>query len=692
MGIKQDLINAINYIDTNPRDPERVIQALQLALRARDKGTFLTLSDSYQQLIPESEELLFVMADGLTRLGFPIRALELIEQYPDSHDHPGIAALLTKLKKKAAKSAVQNKPLSDAGRKKISSMMLFRLVAAGIALLIGGIFGITRDGSTSNNARYTAWLVNGLQVPYVVELDGEVHNLDAFEQKYISLEHGEYEAVMTIEGLPTETVVFTVDRGKGRDLPVINLDGCATFFTDYTWYYSENYGEEEEFYPTLEYFPWQQVHYFSDIDFAFVDFPDQIETSGNSQKTRMNRVSALAVSSYVSVTNMLPEYTEPSMYGEFARRVLTYHPLTTEAPFLLSILENVGDGDDFIRAGLEVYPPQIEWHRYYQNAEELLGNEAELLETYRSRLETYPDSGAYAYLLGRVTDDEADAVQLFLQSEKIGGIGGLGYNAIAYNYLSTGQFDRVLEYAAKAFELNPDHPVIYSIYMTALEAVGRYDELLEFALTRLSFGPDDVYAVQSTLYNGILAGRDDLAQDAVDRYFDISSEWMSDENRDYWEFHFDAVEAYTRGNLGAYYDLEKSAGFKSFDRHLFEGDPVAAWEQLKVTEMVNDVQLLTMYCAAGFHGQKDLQDTVMESLMMDLQDTQILRILKDPAITPGKLRRESLMPADKRLVAAALGFRDSAYRDDYFEISQAHNFEIFFPKYLLEIYTAGGSY
>ena len=248
----------------------------------------------------------------------------------------------------------------------------------------------------------------------------------------------------------------------------------------------------------------------------------------------------------MDVAYMLPGNEDPSLYGKFARRILTYHPQTTEATNLLQLLKNFGDGDvdNFISAGLEVYPPRIEWHQYYQNAEELLGNEAGLLETYRSRLENYPNSGAYAYLLGRITDDEVEATRLSLEAEEKGCVGGLGYNAIAYHYLTTGQFDQVMEYAELAFERNPNHPGIYSIYMTGLEAVGRYENLLEFDLARFSMEPDDVYNVQNTLYSGILSGRDDAAQEVVDRYFDITSGWMSHEERNFREYYFEISRAH----------------------------------------------------------------------------------------------------------------------------------------------------
>ncbi len=321
------------------------------------------------------------------------------------------------------------------------------------------------------------FLVNGLEKPYTVLVNGREQNLRPGAATHFQVPEG----FVAIEfgNLPLEPVQCHIEtpffsRPFKSHTFVINPDQVAVLVWEQAAY-SEvpqaGQGQHRFHLGSL-------LYSFDGLDYEFKEFPDSVSVKQGQTVTK-TRVDVLPRVNSIVRLNLATANLEKAQQIEYAKRWVQLHPEDALALYwLIASLPGDDAGLEYIKTGLAERPLRVEWHRLYQRMTEMTHPEKDLRPEYKRIVdETNGDPNA-RYLLARVEDLD-EGVRLLRQAAEGPNPSMYAFHALGFRALSEGQFDDAAQWMQKANRMAPENPMIWRDYKLALFATKQYGRLLE---------------------------------------------------------------------------------------------------------------------------------------------------------------------------------------------------------------------
>jgi tetratricopeptide (TPR) repeat protein len=394
-------------------------------------------------------------------------------------------------------------------------------------------------------------------------------------------------------------------------------------------------------------------------------------------------------SSPLDLVGFLRSQGHHSDAAEYARRVLRVDPAVSDAKGLLKAAtrdQSVDKAVEFLRPGLALQPPLLDWHCFYQDIMTARRPEHDLQGEYGLLFRTYPEQSEYLYLLGRVIRNP-DTARLYLEKfEESASGNGHGYFTIASRLLCAGRFRESKSYVLRALEKAPDDSGFNSTAEQVHVALRQYEYPLNRVEQRLQSHPDNGELVAEKIKYLTLLGEHQAAFDTINNGADIGPGWLS---------YFHAVRFYVSGNVKDYLaNLEDSGkGNVQLQQYLHSGNAAAASRAMVPGDEHDYNVHLVLFCAASYHGDEELADTqlakaideVGRSTRVQLEISTMLSGDQPPDIN--RVLTLCLMPREKSILCAALGFKFPDRQAEFFGLSRKFNIMPAFPQLLLKKWT-----
>ncbi|MCK5804321.1 MAG: hypothetical protein KAI66_15900, partial [Lentisphaeria bacterium] len=305
------------------------------------------------------------------------------------------------------------------------------------------------------------------------------------------------------------TVEFEIGNGLferffGKDVRVLNVARGAVLLweqTEYTVNADRDYrlivGQSAI---------WQR-----DIHYVFEPFPEQLSTE--SSRVVKRRLSILRQTPQEMVEILASQDVDSRLVLDY----LETHLLAL--PNSLDLLVSYGGlamnnnqqerMETFLKAGLDLRPVAVEWHRSYQGLPQRPDTADGLRKTYDALLAESPNDSALHYLRGRVAKDSATRLACFRKAEELDSRNAYPVFARAYELTGLGRFIEAETACEQARKIEPESNK-FQVYLRDLRlAVGKVD-LVESELARIVQTASGDY-VSASLLVALRIRRGDLA-------------------------------------------------------------------------------------------------------------------------------------------------------------------------------------
>lgn len=545
------------------------------------------------------------------------------------------------------------------------------------------------------------WVVNGLQRPYQVELNGNKLGLPSNRAVKTEVHEGDISIHVLDKDLsiPDQTVQIKtpfLTRPLQDRVFVINPDQVALIIHEEHIFVSESrkVSRDRISQPVYEVYVNAPLHQFRSIEYPFEMVPQEVTMPHKGIERRDD----------LHVENELPDSTKllgiEGMLGietaiTTARKRLAIDSDDDVALHYLTQHLEPSEALAFLQAGVDDRPVRIEWHRMYQETLEKSQPERDLTAEYKKLLEKEPDSRALAYLTGRTLLDPDEAEPYFLRAVKDPNPCDFGYLALAYHREACGEFAEGLDYINKAIEINPDKEQYEAIRVRCWLGLGEYGKVLEWVGKRRKQSPSATrlleYEILAHAANNDIPG----AEKAIDQFLSrhqtlapATPKEVLDEARAY----FMAIVEYGKGNTGPAFDLwvEEPTGERGVIA-LLARDRIDDAAKLLDEEELHDVEsdLLT-YLAAQRAGKTELADEFLEKGLEGLRGKGSERRYVADTLTgkqpvdPDFLRRLAIESEEKTILLAVLGTKFPEHREVFFSMAKTLNCDLTPPRRLLD--------
>lgn len=154
--------------------------------------------------------------------------------------------------------------------------------------------------------------------------------------------------------------------------------------------------------------------------------------------------------------------------------------------------------DSVYRPIVDKYPNSTQLHRDYQDLHMRFERRAEAISMYEKRWEDNSDSPMYAYLYGRVIEDNVKSRELFKKATELDPDYYWGWHGLGVNYLTNEPVDTAagIEALKKAIEADNSKPVPFDLLGDVYKARGEFDAALEYYGLLASTSPDDFSSLE----------------------------------------------------------------------------------------------------------------------------------------------------------------------------------------------------
>ncbi len=537
------------------------------------------------------------------------------------------------------------------------------------------------------------YLVNGMASAYEVVVNDQTYSMGPYERKAVTFPEGELNMEFKGTTIPVEPqkVRYTTSfwsRPFTSQTVVLNPDRQAIVVEE-TTVYSANPNPDEV--NDFSIYCGKALYSFDHVHYEFREFPEEIQTSSDSSRTRRTRVFQYRPETGDEGLQQMVENADPSQYVSLLKQRVSLQPddLNSLAYYYsLSAAQDVEATIAFFQNGVSQRPILVDWHRLYQDSLDRFRPEHNVVAEYRALLNAEPENNTLKYLLGRIVADPSEAEILYMASEKGDSPTGMGYNAVAYRELCSGNFERALLFARQAVAANSERLPFVEQFATCLLANGELQELLDRLHGQTDAGSfSAAAALKEMKYLAMMGQLEDaksVLEDAMKEIKAVSLEEQAQRARTALEFSLH----YIQGDLQAYgealatLELDEAA----FQIAIHDQDLAAATEYLSATENQNHLLYLLAYCLAMEQGDADLAAPLLQ------QAADLLAATGEEGRTAAELLRQgdaqrirdtlgslALMPEGKRIVALSLGFAQPAVREVCFDVAKLHNFDPVFP-------------
>lgn len=392
--------------------------------------------------------------------------------------------------------------------------------AAVVLLLLAGFLG----GNAYVRKHRTLYLVNGLPVPIVVDVDG-AHTVNVGGQGHASLvvAEGPHRAVVREPKLGYEPVEFSVGSNWFTGLfrsPAFVVDpsrSAVVFWQEvvYSAAPANQPGGASQFH-----FGDAFINY-PHVDYPFQEFPRQLDM-GRRRQLRKTKIGLYPMPREELLTGLL---AAPNVAQDALGFVESHLRASPDDIVLLSAYSRMGRRQnqlarcrDFLATRLGERPVLIGWHRIYQSVRQLSGDDGALAEQYDAFLASDPNNSALLYLRGRIDPDRAAAWKFYEKAIEADPDNAYAYFAQSGVLLSRGDFAAAKEPSAAAHRLRPADPEMKWYWIRIRMALGEFDSLEAELRAAVQANPLSMQEQQQLLAVLVAANKTDQAEQAVQTF------------------------------------------------------------------------------------------------------------------------------------------------------------------------------
>ncbi|MCB9855818.1 MAG: hypothetical protein H6818_09030 [Phycisphaerales bacterium] len=568
-------------------------------------------------------------------------------------------------------------------------------------LLIG--FGIYVGFCMFGSPRH-AYLVNGLDRHYSVVINGTTVEVPAMTRIHIPASFGTTH-IEPGSGAPSfDPLDLSIDPGFwGRpffdDVHVVNPDGLAPIIWEEVGYVPQNAPSTFGDVALSSYISAGRLHYtFQDVDYVFETPPSQIEMSSSRSTTKKSHL-------YLD-SNLTPEDVIAGLYrtrgveeiAPYLKKIIDASPVSLKLWTVASATIPEQELMPLLEEKCAVRPIRIQAHRLWQSLTEVTSPDRDLAAEYKRLLDADPDNGDLAYLLARVTDDPKEAVALLQRAVSGPRPSGFGHFGLAYHCLDEGRFDEALQHA-RAAERSTQDDQVGRLTETALLAV-RDIAGFETHVRNRAFGREiDTDAIIDLVRAIATHDREAANLQLTDAKRIATSTWgvpYSDPS---------IFDMYTRGNRAI---VEAADGRDAYIR-LLKSQKVPA-DKLEAALLEQDLDTVVRilnddrdgklklgwttnalgYILAMRSNRPDLAESFMTTMtsIYGNGDARMRKIAdwlsgNEPPETD-RLAHEMVPGSDAAVVLCVFAARFPSAAVRYLALARRHNFELAFPRILLD--------
>lgn len=664
---KEDLAGMMDGFSSEGDNPYAALNGLQTLQVYNEESWFMDVMQSYGRRFDTHMVVQLLIAQGLCRFGHYSKAEVYARKAIVLGAGPHAEELLTLCQAQFEKMEAGHVDTSVVQAESIVRPYAF-VALVGISLVAGiAIYGV------SATRYHTAWLVNGSNQPYSVEVDGTLYRLNSYGLKRIKLRLGKHE--MQTHDLPGRTLpvsfnykISLLKQKVGDHTLVLNPDAFALLVKE------TRLGGEI----TNQYLFGDVINELEGVGYPFSSFPAWADAKHSAQTRLFNHVP----SNHLEMVELLHAHSDRSDATGYARRVLVAEPAGEEVEALLQIATSdltLKQTLAFLQRGKAVLPPVLLWHHFYQNLMETQQPEYDLQTEYGLLCKAHPDTPEYYYLLARVARKRVTAKLFFVKSEEGSGSHGLGFYAVAYDLLCSGEFIEAQTYSKKALKQSPNHEQFKALDQHIQLALQEY----EGPLRNLEAGSNDIDTVANKVKYLTLLGEHKAAEATIESFSDAGEGRGS---------YLKAARFYAVGNVSDYLEnlVRSGRGNALLQKHLHAGKVKAAHQYLSLNETHEYTAHLILYCAAHYHGYPELAEIELAKARAELgaltpaQRVAIGFLSSDTPPSIQAILELRMMPMEKSILCASLGFKFPAQKPAFFKLSRKLNYTPQYPHLLLK--------
>ncbi|MBN1127278.1 MAG: hypothetical protein JXA82_19915 [Sedimentisphaerales bacterium] len=690
-------------------DPEiKELLACLLIGQEKPDQAHLYLQHILQQRLTGKVGHLIYLAQGYQAIGEHQKALDVLDQAEMLGALTGSnKGVYKKTRKTAERYLMTSRPIGRKAFKKspqfvpvppkpVSRTIKYGLPALVLIALAVYLFAVSYIGRDR-----TVYFVNGLDRAYSVLVNNRKVVLDPMRAIPVSVAEGPLAIKPTGEGpaIPEFTceihTPFLIRPFVNRTW-VVNPDQTAPLLWEKIWYavrVSEAPESEEKVYVG------QTFYSFKGIDYAFREFPDEIQI----EKKREARYGLRVLNEpelQEHMIDIVSDYLGPDAAVDFVVHHMLYEP---ENPDHLYMLYSIATPEQFIRAvrhGLDAEPVRIEWHRLYQQTCELGEPEHDLETEYRVRLNKEPENPVLQYLYGRALTDPIEAEQWFLKSTKGNTPCAYGYAALSFYQLMQGKYEQALEWINKAVLLSPENGSFDYTRFETFKALEQWDDALEHCNRRIAQDANDLNWFRERICLLGVSGKSEEARQAVTEWLEQVKTELEDSDSSgllFVEKWIRSRLAYAEQDLRIFANLTSEASMPTYrlEHVVSSGKPADP----NLVELLEDpFEHLLLYVYESRRGNPEQAvlfldksiDLLEKSYREQKEYSRYLVLEQGP--DPSQVCLLSLHPSQKRIALAALGIRFPQDREVYFSLAERLNFDRNFPYlYLQKLFQEAGT-
>ena len=578
-------------------------------------------------------------------------------------------------------------------------------IAVGVAIIAVLAAAIICSVCYNKSTQLTVVLVSGALQPYAVELNGTRYQLTRAHPVVLTLPEGSFALTGGPRGSATSppqifrfALPFFTHLKESR-VAVINPDRTAILYAQSTAYYAKGTQPNPNEGPTYTIFANEASYFLPKPDYAFVEFPKQIQMPQNASRTTRTRLAQLNEGTLDQQAALL---LTKSNYATMRRHLELLAALQPEDENLLrtaTTLLKPPEARAFFEAHLKDRPVLVEWHRYYQQYADYRLPTIDLVKQYRGFLVAEPTSGVLLYLLGRVCGDPTEMRTLNERALAAPQPCYYAYYGLGVGALNRAEFVRALECFNAAEQKGLKSESLRYTQRLARLATGDYSHLLADALTGRKAAQGSLTAAGEEIACDLLAGLGKEAAEKVktDCLAHIErTEHPSPKEREMAGAYLSAVIAYGTGDAAAF--AREISKFDSpecaFQAAVSRCDHAAAATALKKMSDPASTGHLLCFLAAKLKGDNNAAEAYFGDARRAMaKEDRDMRLLASMLESPNPPEVEAIQsflfnPDQKRIVMAALGWRYPDRRAYYFDWAKRMNFDPAFPHLLIEQATA----
>lgn len=655
--------------------------------------------------------ILYVLIECYQAVGNHSAALNLVNQCYSIFPELAKDKSLKKYKKISEKNLTSNKKIKSPNiideSGKLSTMQGGSSASALISKLIGpiiiiAIIGFFLYGSYRAGEKRQIYLVNGLDKPYKIKINGQEQILPSNRELPINIKEGDISVEVLDKNLNIEKQSCRIEtplltRLFNKKVYIINPDKIALLVKEkliYS-YYKDKVSNKEIKKDRYKYYCGNFFYSLGKINYVFEDFPKTIKLSRKSETVAKYNIMVVDYISDAQKVYIIDKFISPDAAEKFIISYLNYYKNNEDLTSFTEFLNKKPDAlIAYLKKQLDERPVLINFHRAYQRLMERYYPETDIRKEYETMLNKEPDNSDLFYLLGRATDNPDERSKLYLKAGSMEKPSAYGLYGSAYYSISIGNFKEAYEYILKAKNLLPDNKDINSVYERVLLALGEYDKLLEIISEKRKKDPSYYYLAEDEVEYFAAKGDKDGALKAINTYANYIDTKMHGA-KEYYETVLKCRYYYFIGDLKTTSEILLSK--EQFqDTELFfvlavsEGKYLEAATIFDKLKQKTPYKKLLVYLSAKSVGVDDVMDKYLNEAIEELKKEQKEDRLaaeylegkgeSDPA---GALKL--ILSADKkRIFLTCLGTKFPKHKDKYFPLAAKLNFSLSFPHHLIK--------